>query len=556
MTQQISIQKSIFTTVVASFIFLAVVLISVQSVFESNRIHKSTRNLVSEQVDLIVNRLDGHSIDNHAIYTTKAVESLNKVSAVAIYDSYCNELGKKPLNIGFKWSCDFKKIPSGFFIYSAKNSSSDSEGAVKYVLLKIEEESVFSNASLQWLILITALLLSLTLIVLWKVMTKRVLEPIESLKKLVSKKRFNKADEKISNNTHLPQELQPIFESVLSRDKIIQSNRDELVEKVKFQAVAANSQQVVHDLQTPLGVVRDGLLAHSSDKVYKEALEILEKHLTQIFENSDTYMKAVDTLSLARSVIKMKEKELSSNNEKIKLKIESDLDMAKVKLNPTKFNFILLNLINNAKDSYSYMEEGSITIEFSKIDHDVYVSVKDQGCGIAEADLKSIFTRGVSIGKESSGLGLSDAKTYVEGLGGEVTIKSKLGEGAEVTMRIPEGDIGFLSNGKAPYDCVLIEDYGMTQMHWLDVAKIQNKNLAVFTSPLDFIKYKELVSKDAEIYVDSHFPDFERNGEDWAKDLSDDGYKNLWLTSSKKIDVSQMPWIKGKIVKHKPPFRG
>lgn len=555
MTKQISIQKSIFTTVVASFIFLAVVLITVQSVFESERIHESTVNLVSEQVDLIVNRLDGHSIDNHAIYATKAVESLNKVSAFAVYDSYCNELGKKPLNIGFKWGCDLKQIPSGFFIYSAKNSFSDSEGAIKYILLSIEEESVFSNASVMWLIFITALLLALTLIVLWKVMTVRVLKPIESLRQLVSKKRFTKKDQEVPTEIQLPQELQPIFESVLSRDKIIQSNRDELVQKIKYEAVAENSQQVVHDLQTPLGVVRDGLLASGSSKIYKEALDNLESHISQIFEKSETYMKVVDALSLTRSVVKMKEKELEASNEKIKLKIVSDLDMVKVKLNPTKLKFILLNLINNAKDSYSYMNEGEITIEFSKKEHDVFVSVKDKGCGIAEADLKNIFTRGVSIGKEGSGLGLSDARKYVEGLGGEVSIESKLGVGTEVKIKIPEGDVGFLSNGKAPYECVLIEDYGMTQMHWLDVAKAQNKSLAVFTSPLDFIKNQKLISKDADLYIDSHFPDFEQNGEDWAKGLSEKGYKNLWLTSSKKIDVSAMPWIRGRIVKHRPPFR-
>jgi len=555
MTKQISIQRSIFTTVVASFIFLAVVLIAVQSVFESQRIHESTVNLVSEQVDLIVNRLDGHSIDNHAIYATKAVESLHKVSAVAVYDSYCNELGKKPLNIGFKWECDLKQIPSGFFIYLAKNSFSDSEGAVKYILLSIEEESVFTNSSVLWLIFITALLLGLTLIVLWKVMTERVLLPIESLRQLVSKKRFTKQDQKVAKEAHLPQELQPIFESVLSRDKIIQSNRDELVRKVKYEAVADNSQQVVHDLQTPLGVVRDGLLASGSSKVYKDALKDLETHISQIFEKSETYMKVVEALSLTRSVVKMKEKELEANKEKIKLKIESDLDMAKIKLNPTKFKFILLNLINNAKDSYSYMDEGEIMIEFLKKDHDIFISVKDNGCGIAEADLKSILKRGVSIGKEGSGLGLSDAKKYIEGLGGEVTVDSKPGEGTKVTMKIPEGDVGFMSNGKAPYDCVLIEDYGMTQMHWLDVAKAQNKSLAVFTSPHDFIKNKNLITKDAELYIDSHFPDFDRNGEDWAKDLSEEDYKNLWLTTSKKIDVSDMPWIKGKIVKHKPPFK-
>ena len=59
------------------------------------------------------------------------------------------------------------------------------------------------------------------------------------------------------------------------------------------------------------------------------------------------------------------------------------------------------------------------------------IYVKDEGCGIAESELKNIFKRFYRINKEvnpnSVGIGLSLTKSIVEGMGGKISVRSELG---------------------------------------------------------------------------------------------------------------------------------
>ncbi len=61
-----------------------------------------------------------------------------------------------------------------------------------------------------------------------------------------------------------------------------------------------------------------------------------------------------------------------------------------------------------------------------------------------------------------------------------------------------------------------------------------------------------LVKKSANIYVDSRFTTTKVRGEIWAQTLCELGYKNIFICSSDKIDISDKPWILGSSEKDKP----
>ena len=72
----------------------------------------------------------------------------------------------------------------------------------------------------------------------------------------------------------------------------------------------------------------------------------------------------------------------------------------------------------------------------------VCISVRDDGKGISEEEQAKLFTRyyrGTNTKEkpEGSGLGLAIAKQIVSLLGGEIAVKSRVGEGTEFTIRLP-----------------------------------------------------------------------------------------------------------------------
>jgi two-component system phosphate regulon sensor histidine kinase PhoR len=105
---------------------------------------------------------------------------------------------------------------------------------------------------------------------------------------------------------------------------------------------------------------------------------------------------------------------------------------------------IFANLIDNA---LKYTKKGGVTISVETSLEDgaklVTVKIKDTGVGIDQKDIASIFekfhrTRTAVTTRESGvGLGLYIVKSFIEKLGGSITVQSKLGRGSTFIVTFP-----------------------------------------------------------------------------------------------------------------------
>ena len=102
---------------------------------------------------------------------------------------------------------------------------------------------------------------------------------------------------------------------------------------------------------------------------------------------------------------------------------------------------VVLNILTN---SIKYTpDNGEINIYFGFVYNDAYIKVFDNGIGIPEDDLSRIFERFYRVDKArtremgGTGLGLSIAKEILDKNGGSIDIKSEVGKGTEVVIRIP-----------------------------------------------------------------------------------------------------------------------
>ncbi|MEW6535803.1 MAG: ATP-binding protein [Candidatus Auribacterota bacterium] len=102
---------------------------------------------------------------------------------------------------------------------------------------------------------------------------------------------------------------------------------------------------------------------------------------------------------------------------------------------------VLENLISNA---IKFSQAGSvITVSACVLESHVAVSVADQGQGISDDEIHNLFqpfmlTSTKPTGEEhSTGLGLAIVKKIVNLHGGQITVKSKVGEGSTFTFTLP-----------------------------------------------------------------------------------------------------------------------
>ena len=107
---------------------------------------------------------------------------------------------------------------------------------------------------------------------------------------------------------------------------------------------------------------------------------------------------------------------------------------------PDKCRHILQNLLGNA---LKFTAQGQVSIAAEVASDAIDIRVSDPGIGIAE-DKQSVIFQEFRQADESmsrkyggSGLGLSIARKYARMLGGDLTVRSTLGQGATFTLRLP-----------------------------------------------------------------------------------------------------------------------
>lgn len=247
-----------------------------------------------------------------------------------------------------------------------------------------------------------------------------------------------------------------------------------LIEEALAQAESASRAKgkflsdMSHEIRTPMNVIlgyasiaQNNMDNRDQDKV-KDCLEKIKEagnHLIGIIndvlevsrieqgkinienEESDIYELMTDFYNLVEIQAAVKKQKMTIDLEGITDKY--------VYMDWTRISQVLINLINNA---IKYTPVGGHIDVIVKEDcnnnigdniHNYIIIVKDNGRGIDEKDMPSLFdlyTRGAydnDISVEGTGLGLSISKQIIELMNGTIAVDSKLGEGTTFTVKLP-----------------------------------------------------------------------------------------------------------------------
>jgi GAF domain-containing protein/anti-sigma regulatory factor (Ser/Thr protein kinase) len=125
----------------------------------------------------------------------------------------------------------------------------------------------------------------------------------------------------------------------------------------------------------------------------------------------------------------------------IALDVAMDPGVGDIVADERKVKQILLNLLSNAVKFTP--AGGRIGLTATATDETLTISVSDTGIGIAPEDQAAIFDEFRQVGRddarkqEGTGLGLTLAKKFVELHGGEIAVRSQVGQGSTFTFTLP-----------------------------------------------------------------------------------------------------------------------
>ena len=139
----------------------------------------------------------------------------------------------------------------------------------------------------------------------------------------------------------------------------------------------------------------------------------------------------------------------SVTHQENKLSVNFAPDLGMMNADATKIRQVILNLLSNAA---KFTEKGAIHLNAERTrlyDMDwINITIADNGIGMTPEQLSRLFqdfTQGDSSTTRKyggTGLGLAISRRYVEMMGGEIIVQSKLGQGSTFTVRLPAEVIG------------------------------------------------------------------------------------------------------------------
>lgn len=214
---------------------------------------------------------------------------------------------------------------------------------------------------------------------------------------------------------------------------------------------------VAHELRTPLAVMQVGadtiLRRERTATEYQQFVTDIQEEATRLSRVSNQLLQLLRAENVKTTTrVKVSISELLENELRrftpyavergiiLKANIVAD---AVVSTQKDELVEIVQNLLKNAIDYSDPGDEVNLVLQADKT-HVTFV-VADTGIGISDEHQTLVFDRFQKVDRartqvngSGTGLGLSIVKTLVTKLGGNITLKSKIGVGTEVTVTLPK----------------------------------------------------------------------------------------------------------------------
>jgi signal transduction histidine kinase len=212
---------------------------------------------------------------------------------------------------------------------------------------------------------------------------------------------------------------------------------------------------VAHDIASPLAFMEMIVQVHNEElpldlknklrtaiqNIRNVAYNLLEKYRNptgSITASSDSRLMLCDVFlpHVVEEIVSQKQVEWAAHPCEITLHRQMRENTGWIFTVSRDFRRVISNLLNNAYEALQDKRQISISIDTQQNSY-LSLLIHDTGCGISAEHLLEVL-EGKSLKHSGKGLGLSSAKTYIEALGGKLTLTSLVGKGTTLELLIPQ----------------------------------------------------------------------------------------------------------------------
>ncbi len=230
----------------------------------------------------------------------------------------------------------------------------------------------------------------------------------------------------------------------LATHLIQNKNAKALAVAKQFEAYNQFSTFIIHDLKnidTQLKLMAINKQKHGDNpKFIKSVYQTIDnlsdkfsKLINQVKTPGKTKSEKLSLSKILKRVVSLR----AHQNPKPTLNWQVSYDDIEIEGIGNEFTNILCHLVENAQQATG--DSGLITISIAMQDKVVTIKIKDTGQGMSANFIRNqLFRPFISTkGKKGMGIGVYQAKTYVQSHKGTIQVHSELGQGTEFCIRLP-----------------------------------------------------------------------------------------------------------------------
>jgi len=319
-----------------------------------------------------------------------------------------------------------------------------------------------------WLMAALVATVSGTLLLsLWT--SSRISRPLADLAARTSQMRFDRFENFATDRKDEVGELSRFLKEMLNR---VRAHMQELREAERRATLGEMARQINHDVRNGLTPIRN-ILRHLGEvasekpedfhRVWREREPALRSSMTYLEGLASNYARlywspprqGCDFNTVIREVVFARRE-----GSPVKIDMQLAKELPPIMADPVGLHRIVENLVANAQDS-SNSDAGRVELKTytDPSTARVFLSVSDNGSGIAEADLSKVFSDFYTTKEKGMGLGLSIVRRLVADYDGSVRVSSQVGRGTRFEVEFPaaepermNGSSGTKTPEKAAYE--------------------------------------------------------------------------------------------------------